>query len=168
MNEHWRIDKEHSLSKHMETKTPLTKSEIAIFALDDNDIALIRILKNKLVKMQLYDLAARLRDIEKEILLMIEYATIKRSEKRSADFKESLEFGDFLLRSFTACHWYVSVEGSEDKKIFGYVKNDDIESNKTYSTEDLYSLYLLDKTRINLSTASNQSTDEKPESPAGN
>jgi hypothetical protein len=125
---------------------PLTVSELENFNLDDNDIALIRILKNKLVRLQLYDLAAQLRDIEKDITVKIKYAKIKKSEGRTNDHKESVEFGEFLLRNFTACHWFTSLDGITDhEKIYGYTKNDDIESGKKYTTDQVYGLFILEK-----------------------
>jgi hypothetical protein len=138
---------------------PLTVSELENFNLDDNDIALIRILKNKLVRLQLYDLAAQLRDIEKDIIVKIEYAKIKKSEGRTNEHKESLEFGDFLLRNFTACHWFTSLDGITDhEKIFGYTKNDDIESGKTYTTHDVYRRFLIEKIKESLPNVPNKNT----------
>jgi hypothetical protein len=140
---------------------PLTVSELENFNLDDNDIALIRILKNKLVRLQLYDLAAQLRDIEKDIIVKIEYAKIKKSEARTNEYKESLEFGDFLLRNFTACHWYTDPIPEIEQvssKVFGYTKNDDIESGKTYTTDDVYRRFLVEKIKESLPNVPNKNT----------
>lgn len=118
---------------------------------DDSDIALIRILKNKLVRKQLYDLAAQLRDIEKNIMLIIDEQDRKRQDGKEFEYKESIAFGEFLLRNFTACHWYDDRGGTIDKnmKIFGYVKNDD-PSDKTYSNEQVFQLFQLERMKENL------------------
>lgn len=80
----WTTTEENNPLKPVE-KNPLTESEVKNFNLDESDLAVIRILKYKLVRLQLYDVAARLRDIEKDIIYMIDYAKIKRDENYATE-----------------------------------------------------------------------------------
>ncbi len=131
-----------------EVKPPLSESDLKIFNLDDSDIELIKILKNKLVRLQLYDLAATLRDLEKDIMLKVEYAKLKKDIKRISDRSDSKEFGDFLLRNFTSCHWYDGAtpeNGQVSTKVYGYTKNDEVASGKTYDTEQAYMFFVIYK-----------------------
>lgn len=134
------------MEEQMKKVEAVIKEKLPYNNFDDSDISLLRILKNKLVRGQYYDLAAQLRDIEKAILTIIDDQQRREQEGKLADQKESLSFGEFLLKNFTACHWYKDSAGTvtEDMKIFGYVKNDD-PTDRTYSTEEVYSLFLMNK-----------------------
>ena len=126
---------------------PLSNHEINCFRLDENDLDLLKLLKNKYVKSQLYETASVLRDIEKDLIIKLEYARLKRERERHKEQEEkdrlAKEFSDFLLENYTACHWFENKNPKENpKKLYGYTKNSDPQAG-TYSTDQVYELFAL-------------------------
>lgn len=141
----WRFTGEPSQNPLRKPEKPLTDTEVNLFTLDSSDLLLVKSLKNKYVKMQSYETASILRDIEKDMIMKIEYANLKREQEQKNKVDENVkhanDFGDFLLKNFTACHWYSDTD--PQTKIFGYTKNTD--PTKQYTTEDVYKIFVLNQ-----------------------